>query len=289
MGCKNQPANPANPLADDVISDSLLDYLSRLRPATDVTSADILLGKNVSVADYAYFLANQHQKHKGGELRLQPEINYALMMKVAAFYTLLTPAQKRRDSLLTRVTDTALYFTTKTNFIDKTAEPAQVGLAYSWGSKKYRARATPDKGDGEDTCTYQIRGLDCSGFFSLLFTKNGIPIIEGRADDQRKVPYVKQAFTTFFGSADDFDVVDMGRLRLHQLITGDIVYFFSRSKQRAYHIGLILKDVNRPLYYFCECHGSPGHCAENLTEGPQLSSLDAVDDFNYMTVRVIPK
>jgi hypothetical protein len=183
----------------------------------------------------------------------------------------------------------ATYLANRNNFIypaNGELNPAQNGLAYSWGAKKFDQRLNPP-GEG-DSCLHNVFGLDCSGFIYQLFERNGIRFLKGRADDQRNPAVLKKALIPYFGDSTRFDVVDMN-IPPSQFQSGDIVYF--QKNGRAYHIGMCLKLGTGELRFY-ESSGGPNKCEENLSvvRGPRgLKITQRLAGSGYGVARIVLK
>lgn len=304
--------------ADDIMDDTLLNFLDILpRDTTAANSYDILLDKDITVGQYSEFrelyssnpsifenkkvlkIAVDSINHRKG-IVAGPKLSLISLNKARLHFFSLNSAEIKWADLLTKITDTALYLTTKEHFrveAEDNNAPTQKGLAYSWGRKDYSKRMVPTKKDtiilnngvkrANDTCNYRIFGLDCSGFISVLFNKNGVSMVQGKADQQRQVEYLTKILSTYFGN-DSFLVKDMKHLPTEEFKTGDIVYYYSKSKKAATHIGIILEDRTGKLF-FCESHGKPSWCDRNLLIGPSRSDINArLIDSNFRTVRITP-
>jgi hypothetical protein len=176
-------------------------------------------------------------------------------------------------------------------------EPTQSRIAYSWGSKEYIERTKPP-GVG-DCCTYAIHGLDCSGFIYQLLKLNNIliPSEVAYADQERRPEFLKKYLKKYFFGAIPFDVVDVKKIKVKDMQSGDIIYF-KDHKGLAFHIGIILvNDSGETAFY--QSLGSPNRkkddfkkCQSNLDNrhGILSSKLDAsIEDRDYACIRVIPR
>ena len=302
--------------ADDIIDDSLLQILDDLQVDTLTLYKNIQLDNNISVGDYSdimdlmkqlEFSVSSVQEVKDSfdmSIHLK-EIEYtevkdkSISNKVFKYYFDLDSSQRKWNDLIISLTKEAFYFTTKTNFTFhelQSNQPKQNGLAYAWGIKDYSKRLIPTKNDSvdlqgkkkvKDSCSYQIYGLDCSGFFSILFSRCGIELIPGNAEAQRQVGYLKKQLQHYFGN-NKFEVEDLGHISVLENRTGDIVYKYDSSSKRAIHIGLVLLGTDGKVR-FCESHGKPGDCIGNLQRGPTMSYIDKLNNISFRTVRIIPK
>jgi hypothetical protein len=242
--------------ADEAVMD-LLDSF----PVTTDSAGDVLINlRTISLPISAYNnVRNATGKEHGAAYQ-----DVQLYRHILPF----SNNEKKLLDLFEGLAREATYLAKRSNFIyaaNGELSPAQNGLAYSWGGKKFDERLNPP-GDG-DSCLYNIYGLDCSGFIHQLFERNGIRFPKGRADDQRRKTVLKKALIPYFGDSTLFDVADMN-IPPAQFQTGDIVYF--QKNGEAYHIGMCLKLGTDDLRFY-ESSGRPNKCEENISaaRGPR--------------------
>jgi len=149
-----------------------------------------------------------------------------------------------------------------------------------------------------DYCEYQIHGLDCSGFIYQLFFRNNIKLQADRcnAETERKPSFLKPYLATYFGN-QDFDVVDLGKLKYKDMQSGDIIYF-TGDDGVAYHIAIILVNENGTISLF-QSIGNPYRKKNNINwcdinidsnHGVVAKILDdSIEKRRYGCVRIIPK
>lgn len=300
-------AEEAATYVDESIDNSTLEFLESLQPS-EITAKDVEFAKGVSLADYSMFMNMKNSipsfyedgniskrvidslKNSGiSSDKYQSQIRS--LETVATYIKTISANQQKWDALMVKLLDTAIYLTTKENFSyqDSTDIPKQTGLAYLWGGKKYKEKTSPTlyqkKGETQERqhCPYKIHGLDCSGFIYTLFTNAGINMRKGKAEDQRKVDYLKSILIPYFGD-NNVEVQDMGRLTDAQVLNGDIAYRINDGI--ATHIGIILKDRDGKLH-FAESYGRPTTCDDNLKQGPTMSKIEKINTTNYKIVRII--
>jgi hypothetical protein len=150
-------------------------------------------------------------------------------------------------------------------------KPAQIGLAYSWGSKDYNVRKTPP-GPGGECTDKKIYGLDCSG---MLWAMTQAANIEVEPKYNFFVEYITDAkkwTKAFQASVDykDLEMKDMGQLSEDKIKNGDIVLWKD-------HVGVYLYGS------FYQSNGTKRKrniCDNNLNpnRGPRLASLSETLD-----------
>ena len=199
-----------------------------------------------------------------------------------------------RNKLVFDIIKTAVIITDRQMYRypgESSDKPAQLGLGYSWGSKKYDVRQRPP---GRDACEHQIYGLDCSGLIYQLFTQAGVKFIDGPADQQR-LPETLRKFLAPYFQDKYFTVEDKGQLEVNKIQSGDIIYFFKTLQQgenkikSAFHIGIALKLPKDEEVYFFESLGRPNDCSNNLgqNKGPRQVKLGSrLKNTNYGVVRI---
>jgi hypothetical protein len=149
-------------------------------------------------------------------------------------------------------------------------KPQQATIAYSWGWKTYDKRTKP-----LDQCTYEIYGLDCSGYFYQIFLPFKIDFMKygADADDERRsigptlqphFPTIHIAVTNHFGQSD--------------FQAGDIVYFYNQKKKKATHIGIVLESDDGTTSFYATskgdtCSHDDDCCKNNLVHGPHILPL----------------
>jgi len=155
-------------------------------------------------------------------------------------------------------------------------KPAQNGLAYSWGAKKYTVRQAPP-GAGT-VCTDKVYGLDCSGFIHQIFAYSGVSLTSGPANSQRKASVLESAIKSSIPALNKVKVEELGAIPIAKFENGDIIYW-TNNADYATHIGIILEDIEGNLAVF-QSNGSTGNnaddCLKNqgLSRGPRILQLN---------------
>jgi hypothetical protein len=275
-----------NAFLDTARDEKLDSFLDSLPQTSDTTAYQVDLNKgrrNFKLSDY-------------GELRDATGNEKGIVgIPLSNYYVDILPfsgSEKLYFDLIAGLAREALYLSDRKNFIfgdSGNGRPAQIGLAYSWGSKLIDARKKPP-GKG-DTCSYQVYGLDCSGFIYQLFLRNKIKFPIGPAALQCQVTTLKNALLPYFGSADKFQVTDLSNLGVSQMRTGDIIYFRNNNNDIV-HIGLCLNNAQGQLSFY-ESSGSPNFCVLNIdvrkgVRGVILDKRIGSEGRKYSIVRITP-
>ena len=189
--------------------------------------------------------------------------------------------QAARNLLIARMNKVAIDLTDRTKHqysSEGSDKPAQNGIAYSWGRKDHTIRQKPVS---SSTCSYQIYGLDCSGFIHQLFVQAGVNVKTGPADDQRNPQYLESVIKSSIPELDKVKVEDLGAIPTSEFESGDLIYW-TNSAGKATHIGMILKKGGGDLAVF-QSNGSPGYndddCANNLSSTRGVRSLELSDPY----------
>ena len=194
--------------------------------------------------------------------------------------------QAKKNLIIARMQAIAVYLTDRTKHTfssEGSKKPAQIGLAYSYGSKDYKIRQAPPAG----SCKEQLYGLDCSGFIYQLAISAGLKFPQGSADTQRKVVTWENAFKAN-PEYSKLKMQDFGQLSISELESGDIIYWTEGGV--AKHIGIVLKTANG-LAVFQSNGASGGTCEKNYgtKRGPRQISLQNLSWFGstYGIVRIV--
>lgn len=190
--------------------------------------------------------------------------------------------QDARNLMIARLAVVALNLTDRSRHqfeAEGDGQPAQNGLAYSWGSKDHTRRQVPPGGGA--VCKEAVYGLDCSGFIYQLFAQAGVPIVTGPADTQRQPDVLQQALKSAITSLDKVKVEDLGAIPTDNFEAGDLIYW-TNSNGVATHIGLVLKNSDGQLAVF-QSNGAAGggaeECAKNRGETRGARRLQLNDPY----------
>ena len=167
-----------------------------------------------------------------------------------------------------KIADLILAFSGHANYLSKntfnfsTGSPQQNKIAYSWGSKQFEKRANPP-GKG-DLCKYEIHGLDCSGFIYQLFSRSGIhlPVAQCNADTERKPAFLTRYLKPYFGTTP-FIVQDLGKLKIKDMVSGDIIYF-KNVAGAVVHIAIVLLNESGVITIY-QSIGNPNRNPKNFS------------------------
>jgi hypothetical protein len=194
--------------------------------------------------------------------------------------------QDKKNLLIARMQAVAIYLTdrSKHQFIHGSeSQPAQDGLAYSFGSKDYKTRQKAPSGSCSDA---ELYGLDCSGFIYQVVSSAGLQFSAKTADLQRKVTSWESAFDTD-DEFKDLKMLDLGQLNASGLECGDIIYW--KENGIAKHIGIVLRTADGLAVFQSNGAGS-GTCEDNysIKRGPNQLNLSNLDwfDSQYGIVRL---
>ena len=166
-------------------------------------------------------------------------------------------------------------------------EPAQTGLAYSWGSKDHdRRQVPPTKAELVPGCpgcnTLSIYGLDCTGMIWQMTKAAFLPPVQPKSNYFMTTISNANLWTNSFKSSDDYKdltMEDKGMLAPNKIENGDMILW-------PRHIGVYIYG------WIYQSNGTP--CAPgcgnnlNLDKGPQCLSLAQILAFglgNYKVFR----
>lgn len=249
------------------------------QPHVELSAEEIVLSNGQTLDDY--LLLND------------PDFYHALFTKNAVTNQRAEP-KITKDLLVARLNAVALMLTDRSNFVypaGSAGQPAQNGLAYSYGSKIYNTRKAPSEGE----CTEEVYGLDCAGFIYQIFYQSGVRSgLWTTAEVQRRPDTLKKRIQAAFPELEKLEVEDLGKIDFSDVESGDIIYWL-RSNGKAKHIGMILKDQTGNLFVG-QSNGTGKaslNCTDNFgpSRGPRFMNLNASigsDAFgsNYGIVRI---
>lgn len=311
-----------NPITDDPDPD-FQDYLA-VTPNLRLTLDSLVLSNGSTIQQ---FLDNnpefkpEYDKVLRGA-RLGAMLNDVSLVKKNLFAQVLLYVSAAR---LTNITSTELWdnqaqtlesdtYKNKDYFIvngRRIFTPKQpYGLAYSYGQRNWRERATPPSGSCKDDAIY---GLDCSGFIINVFQQAGFRIANTNVAgmysktywenvlksnsllDSLKVDFVKNA-----AGATRFPASTWNTLGLR---SGDIVFWEGKDENgrpKWNHVGIVLQTTNKKLGIF-QSNGLPsprptdtrpmnncpdvtrGDCRSNYAcegRGVRVKDLDFIQKYN---------
>ncbi len=150
---------------------------------------------------------------------------------------------------------------------DDPNQPAQTGLAYSYGQRNYENREEPPAGE----CEEEVYGLDCSGFVYRVFKSAGLDLgLTIWADRIRNVDFLNKKLKEH-PVYSALTAKDMGQIPVSQFQSGDIIYWqqircpvstppipcpiILPSNTPAEHIGIVFK-TGKSLMIF-QSNGTP--------------------------------
>lgn len=153
-----------------------------------------------------------------------------------------------KNTLITILMIHAWELTNDTEYND--AEPKQVGLGYILGGKFLTERVNPSSIDfgrekPRSICSQPIYGIDCSGYIYQIFKKSGIELTTGPAEKQRNPAYLESRINEAFTELSMLKVRDKKDIGKDSILPGDIIYWLD-PRQKAFHIGIVLKDYKDP-------------------------------------------
>ncbi len=191
----------------------------------------------------------------------------------------LAEPKMTKDLLVARLTAVAIKLTDRSKFVypegPVIGQPAQNGLAYSFGSKQYKERKRPSEGE----CTAEVYGLDCSGLIYQLFYQSGVKRgLWTTAEAQRRPDTLMKYIQIAFPDLENLKIENLGKIALTEVQSGDIIYFLG-TDGIAKHIGMILKNSSGNLYV-AQSNGTgkiSGDCSKNYgpSRGPRFFGLNA--------------
>ena len=165
-------------------------------------------------------------------------------------------------------------------------EPAQTGLAYSWGSKDYNIRQLPPtKAEVTSLCPggcndLKIYGLDCTGMIYNMTTLSFLPPVQPKSNYFMGTIVNAELWTTAFRYSTDYQdlkMKDKGQLTKAEMINGDMIFW-------GRHVGVYING------WFYQSNGKsckPG-CNNNLSQGsgPRCISLAEVLGYGLGSYKV---
>jgi|GEM_PF-1011052 len=261
--CKpDQAPAPAEIIADET-PEALLAVMDSLPDAADFTPETILLPNGMSLKAY---------------LEESDSVFAKAWFRSDDPYKNMTPGEAQ-VALIARLSAAALFYSHRPSFQypqGNSNEPAQYGLAYSWGSKDTLRQVPPG---GGSFCTQSVHGLDCSGFMHLIFKAAGIDIPKGNANLQRNIETLSKSIHDASPALASLQFEDLGKAPpASQLRIGDILWWDS-GNDTANHIGIVLSNWNGKKAVFQSIGrnvNSTAQCAANLglKRGPRPIEFD---------------
>ena len=260
------PTPPVTETEDVPLTDAQLAFLETVKD-TVIRLEDIILEDGQNVRSYL-------EKNDPAFLQTYPS-------RRGGNTTGLTP-RLQKNTFLARMMAMGNYLVDRSRHTYPSAgagNPAQSGLAYSWGSKDYDKRQTPPGVTGE--CKdLKIYGLDCSGMIWAMTQASSLPPVVPKYNFfVKEITNAEKWTQAFKASADykDLKMKDMKQLPKDKMKNGDIILWGS-------HVGIYLYG------YFYQSNGtskSPG-CNNNLvlSRGPRCISLEEVLGYGLGSYKV---
>ncbi len=250
-------------ILNEALSDEEVLFLDNLE-TVELSANEVVLSNGQRLDEYL--------------LRYDPDFYNELNLK-SNMDTNLTAPKMTKTLLVARLNAVALKLTDRSHFDypegPVLGQPAQYGLAYSFGSKQYKERKRPTEGD----CIDEVYGLDCSGFIYQLFYQSGVKRgLWTTAESQRRPDTLTKYLQMWFPELTNLKVEDKGKIASSEVETGDIIYWL-KSNGRARHIGIVLNKSSGEKFV-AQSNGtrySSSNCAANYgpTRGPRNWPLDA--------------
>lgn len=207
--------------------------------------------------------------------------------KKSVLNTTTLGTQDKKNLIIARMQAMAFYLTDRTKHTypnEGSNKPAQIGLAYSFGSRDYKIRQIPPLGSCREV---QLYGLDCSGFMYNLVISAGLQFSSSNAETQRKVGTWENAFKAN-PEYTKLKMQDFGQLSISELESGDIIYWTEGGV--AKHIGVVL-NTGSGLAVFQSNGAASETCEKNYTikRGPNQIKLQNLSWFGstYGIVRIV--
>ncbi len=260
------PEEQINPLGLDLV-DPEFEARMALAPDTVISLSDVILDNGISIQDYLD--------------QFDPTFQAGLSTGRLAAPTLDRDFEEDQqfNLFISRMAAIGNFIVERTNFIYPAGaadEPAQNGLAYSYGSKNHTVRVSPTT----DACVgfYKIFGLDCSGLIYQLSTRAGLPeVTPPLSFGCINIMDVAKWNVAFENSQfDKLFMKNMGALPLNARKTGDIVFYLN-ADGKPFHVGWVLYNSNTGKNSIFQSNGYNipiGECVPNLSKGPALRSVD---------------
>lgn len=248
------------------------EFLASVPEINSINNANIVLPNGFTISE---FLHLTDSLNAGSEDRGDP-------------YDNLGP-QAAKNRLIAEISKLAEFLVDKKHFDYKEEgpyKPAQYGLGYSYGSRDYTKRYNPR----QDNCLNEIYGLDCSGLMYVLFKNANVDLGKSSiADDQRKKSFLEQKIRASIPSLTKIKADELGEISTDKFLTGDIIYWTHTGSEKAFHIGIILKQKNGKFGIF-QSNGAPDECSKNIAggRGPRVIELEKVISF-FTTKKDTPK
>ncbi len=249
---------------DVPLTDQQADFLAAL-PDTVIQLKDIILGDGQNVLDFL----------KANDPDFLKDYPYGRPGRTKA----LSPFQQQQ-LFFSRMYVMGYYLADDSQHTHPAAgddSPAQVGLAYSWGSKDYNIRQIPPTASG--CMDKKIYGLDCTGMIWAMTQAARITVQPKYNFFVLNISDAQKWTDAFKANADykDLEMKDMGQLPQGKMRNGDILFWGS-------HVGVCLYG------WFYQSNGTsnaPG-CKNNLSpsRGPRMISIAEVLAYGLGPYRV---
>ena len=276
---KKNDTDPLAGIESEALSEEDVNFLDDIE-SVELSADEVVLENGQTVDEYLQLNDPEFYNElntKGAPSVHNPQVTMTVSLLIA-----------RMNAVAIKLTDRSKYVYpvgTDPN------QPAQNGLAYSYGQKKYNVREAPPY----PYCTEEVYGLDCAGLIYQLFHQAGnVQGLWTTAEVQRQPEYLKEKILQAFPELTDLEVVDKGQLAPSGIQIGDIIYWLG-DDGKAKHIGMALKRSTGELY-IAQSNGTryvSADCIANHgpTRGPRFINLNNAltsDDFGdrYGVVRI---
>lgn len=250
-------------IQNEALSDEEVYFLDNLE-SIELSADDVILSNGANLKEFL--------------LQYDPDFYHNVNLK-STRTTNHRGSKITKDVLLARLSFMATYLTTRDNFRypegDVIGEPAQHGLAYSYGCKEHQVRKRPSEGE----CEASVYGLDCAGLIYQLFHHAGVRSgLWHLAEVQRKPETLRNAIQLAFPELEKLKIEDLGSLEETAIENGDIIYFL-KPDNSAKHIGIVLNHEGE--LWVAQSNGTgkiDNHCETNYgpDRGPRFVKLNDV-------------
>jgi len=195
---KSQDTDHLDGIENEILSEEEVNFLDNVE-SVELSFDEVILENGQTVEEY--LLINDPEFYNSLHAKSTNAIPHSKVIMT-------------EELLITRMNAVAIKLTDRSKFVypagAKTNQPAQHGLAYSYGSKEYHVRKKPSEGHCKEA---EVYGLDCAGLIYQLFLQSKVEkSLWTTAENQRQPERLKDNIQHSFPELTDLNIVDKGKI-----------------------------------------------------------------------------